>query len=39
MRCLPAERRALFHQGYEPAARDVADMRRLREKFGIGTSF
>ncbi|MCX5416975.1 nucleotidyltransferase domain-containing protein [Streptomyces sp. NBC_00059] len=39
VRCLSAERQALFHQGYEPAARDVADMRRLREKFGIETSF
>ncbi|MEU8706790.1 nucleotidyltransferase family protein [Streptomyces sp. NPDC048565] len=35
VRCISAEQQALFHQGYEPAARDVADMRRLRDRFGI----
>ncbi|MFI8867917.1 MULTISPECIES: nucleotidyltransferase domain-containing protein [unclassified Streptomyces] len=39
VRCISAEQQALFHQGYEPAGRDVADMRRLREKFGIDTHF
>lgn len=39
VRCISAEQQALFHQGYEPAERDVADMRRLAEKFGIDTSF
>ncbi|MFE4693564.1 nucleotidyltransferase domain-containing protein [Streptomyces sp. NPDC056749] len=39
VRCVSAEQQALFHQGYEPAGRDVADMRRLREKFGIETHF
>ncbi|WP_432105249.1 nucleotidyltransferase domain-containing protein [Streptomyces sp. bgisy091] len=37
VRCISAERQFLFHQGYEPAERDVADMRRLGEKFGIDT--
>ncbi|MFJ9061355.1 nucleotidyltransferase domain-containing protein [Streptomyces sp. NPDC102409] len=39
VRCISAEQQALFHQGYEPAERDVADMRRLREKFGLDTRF
>ena len=39
VRCISAEQQALFHQGYEPAERDVADMRRLRERFGVETSF
>ncbi|MFB4421601.1 nucleotidyltransferase domain-containing protein [Streptomyces sp. QL37] len=39
VRCISAEQQALFHQGYEPAGHDVADMRRLAEKFGIDTHF
>ncbi|MDQ0793665.1 nucleotidyltransferase domain-containing protein [Streptomyces sp. B1I3] len=35
VRCISAEQQALFHQGYEPAERDVRDMERLRLKFGI----
>lgn len=38
VRCISAEQQALFHQGYEPAERDVADMRRLSERFGLDTS-
>ncbi|WP_442813492.1 nucleotidyltransferase family protein [Streptomyces sp. NBC_01754] len=39
VRCLSAGQQALFHQGYEPAGRDLADMARLREKFGVETHF
>ncbi|MFI8002809.1 nucleotidyltransferase domain-containing protein [Streptomyces sp. NPDC086010] len=39
VRCISAERQADFHQGYEPAGRDVADMAHLRRKFGIETAF
>lgn len=39
VRCISAEQQALFHQGYEPAGHDVADMRRLGQKFGIDTHF
>ncbi len=39
VRCLSAEQQALFHQGYEPAERGGADMRWLREKFGLDTRF
>ncbi|WP_078877332.1 amino acid transporter [Streptomyces sp. 150FB] len=37
--CLSAEQQVAFHQGYEPADRDLHDMARLREKFGIATHF
>nr|WP_211116629.1 hypothetical protein [Glycomyces buryatensis] len=37
--CLSAEQQVYFHQGYEPAERDLADMARLREAFGIRTHF
>ncbi|MFF2730892.1 nucleotidyltransferase domain-containing protein [Streptomyces sp. NPDC058008] len=37
VRCISAEQQTLFHQGYEPAAHDLADMRRLRERFGTPT--
>ncbi|MCL2733806.1 MAG: amino acid transporter, partial [Actinomycetia bacterium] len=37
--CLSAEQQAYFHQGYEPAERDLHDMARLRERFGIATHF
>jgi lincosamide nucleotidyltransferase A/C/D/E len=39
VRCLSAEQQAHFHQGYEPAERDLHDMARLREAFGIATHF
>ncbi|GAA2983002.1 aminoglycoside nucleotidyltransferase [Streptomyces flavovirens] len=39
VRCLSAEQQVLFHQGYEPAAHDVADMAHLRRKFGVETHF
>lgn len=37
--CLSAEQQVAFHQGYEPADRDLHDMARLRERFGIATHF
>ncbi|NUQ90030.1 MAG: amino acid transporter [Glycomyces artemisiae] len=37
--CLSAEQQAHFHQGYEPAERDLHDMARLRDRFGIATHF
>ncbi|MGW4231001.1 nucleotidyltransferase domain-containing protein [Streptomyces sp. NPDC004980] len=37
VRCISAEQQVLFHQGYEPAERDVLDMARLKDKFGIDT--
>lgn len=39
VRCPSAGQQALFHQGYEPAERDRADMARLRGKFGVRTHF
>lgn len=39
VQCLSAEQQAYFHQGYEPAERDVHDMARLREAFGVATHF
>ncbi|MYQ76846.1 MULTISPECIES: nucleotidyltransferase domain-containing protein [unclassified Streptomyces] len=37
--CLSAAQQVYFHQGYEPRDRDLHDMARLRETFGIGTHF
>ncbi|MEQ4719227.1 hypothetical protein [Nonomuraea sp. B19D2] len=37
--CLSAAQQVHFHQGYEPRARDLHDMARLREAFGIATHF
>ncbi|GAA1371617.1 hypothetical protein GCM10009612_63080 [Streptomyces beijiangensis] len=37
--CISAEQQVYFHQGYEPADRDLRDMARLREAFGIATHF
>jgi lincosamide nucleotidyltransferase A/C/D/E len=37
--CLSAEQQVFFHQGYEPADRDLHDMARLRQRFGITTHF
>ncbi|MEU2249358.1 amino acid transporter [Streptomyces sp. NPDC019224] len=37
--CLSAGQQVFFHQGYEPRARDLHDMARLREAFGIRTHF
>ncbi|MFE7625069.1 nucleotidyltransferase domain-containing protein [Streptomyces sp. NPDC057509] len=37
--CLSAEQQVYFHQGYEPRDRDLHDMARLREAFGITTHF
>lgn len=37
--CLSAAQQVHFHQGYEPAERDLADMARLRDAFGITTHF
>ncbi|MEU4579610.1 nucleotidyltransferase domain-containing protein [Nonomuraea sp. ATR24] len=39
VRCLSAAQQVTFHQGYEPAERDVHDMRLLRETFGVDTPF
>lgn len=37
--CLSAEQQVHFHQGYEPSERDLHDMARLREAFGVTTHF
>jgi lincosamide nucleotidyltransferase A/C/D/E len=37
--CMSAEQQVYFHQGYEPSDRDLHDMARLREAFGIATHF
>ncbi|SDE46542.1 nucleotidyltransferase domain-containing protein [Glycomyces harbinensis] len=37
--CLSVAQQIEFHQGYEPAERDLEDMRRLREAFGVATHF
>lgn len=37
--CLSVEQQVHFHQGYEPAERDLHDMASLREAFGIATHF
>ncbi|WP_329114052.1 nucleotidyltransferase domain-containing protein [Streptomyces sp. NBC_01465] len=37
--CVSAEQQVFFHQGYEPAERDLHDMARLRAAFGIATHF
>ncbi|MGC4951378.1 nucleotidyltransferase domain-containing protein [Streptomyces sp. DT224] len=37
--CLSAAQQVSFHQGYEPRDRDLHDMARLREAFGIRTHF
>ncbi|MFG2819722.1 nucleotidyltransferase domain-containing protein [Kitasatospora sp. NPDC048365] len=37
--CLSAEQQVYFHRGYEPRDRDLHDMARLREAFGITTHF
>ncbi|MFI7128673.1 nucleotidyltransferase domain-containing protein [Nonomuraea sp. NPDC050153] len=39
VRCLSAGRQIAFHQGYEPRERDLHDMARLRETFGLTTYF
>ena len=37
--CLSAEQQVYFHQGYEPSDRDLHDMARLRQAFGVATHF
>lgn len=37
--CVSVAQQVFFHQGYEPAGRDLADMRALREEFGVDTHF
>ncbi|WP_290061028.1 nucleotidyltransferase domain-containing protein [Amycolatopsis solani] len=37
--CVSAAQQVFFHQGYAPRPRDLADMRRLREAFGVDTHF
>jgi len=37
--CVSADQQVYFHQGYEPRDRDLHDMARLREAFGIATHF
>ncbi|GLW11211.1 hypothetical protein Misp01_63390 [Microtetraspora sp. NBRC 13810] len=39
VRCLSADRQIAFHQGYRPRERDLHDMARLREAFGVTTHF
>jgi lincosamide nucleotidyltransferase A/C/D/E len=37
--CLSPDQQVYFHQGYEPADRDLHDMAQLRRAFGITTHF
>ncbi|MFG1644468.1 nucleotidyltransferase domain-containing protein [Amycolatopsis sp. NPDC049252] len=37
--CVSVAQQVFFHQGYEPTERDLADMRALREEFGVETHF
>ncbi|AHH97831.1 aminoglycoside nucleotidyltransferase [Kutzneria viridogrisea] len=37
--CLSAAQQVYFHQGYEPAGRDLHDMALLRDEFGVATHF
>lgn len=37
--CVSAAQQVYFHQGYEPADRDLHDMALLRARFGIATHF
>ncbi|MEU6714716.1 hypothetical protein ABZ897_24900 [Nonomuraea sp. NPDC046802] len=39
VQCLSVAQQVAFHQGYEPRERDVHDMARLREAFGVATHF
>ncbi|MEU7783262.1 aminoglycoside adenylyltransferase [Amycolatopsis sp. NPDC049159] len=37
--CVSVAQQIFFHQGYEPRPHDLADMRHLRETFGVDTHF
>ncbi|MEV7041966.1 hypothetical protein [Amycolatopsis sp. NPDC051061] len=37
--CVSVAQQVFFHQGYPPTGRDLADMRHLREAFGVRTHF
>ncbi|WP_432091411.1 nucleotidyltransferase domain-containing protein [Streptomyces sp. NRRL F-5630] len=37
--CLSVAQQVLFHTGYEPRPRDMADMARLRQVFGVRTPY
>ncbi|WP_204058928.1 nucleotidyltransferase domain-containing protein [Microbispora corallina] len=37
--CLSADQQARFHQGYEPRERDLHDMARLSEAYGVAAAF
>ncbi|WP_410672631.1 nucleotidyltransferase domain-containing protein [Amycolatopsis sp. cmx-4-68] len=37
--CVSAAQQVFFHQGYPPRPHDLADMRALREAFGVETHF
>ncbi|MEV6628343.1 aminoglycoside adenylyltransferase [Amycolatopsis sp. NPDC051106] len=37
--CVSVAQQVFFHQGYAPADHDLADMRALREAFGVRTHF
>jgi lincosamide nucleotidyltransferase A/C/D/E len=37
--CVSVTQQIFFHQGYAPAPHDLADMRALREAFGVETHF
>lgn len=37
--CISVAQQVFFHQGYEPRPHDLADMRHLREAFGVETHF
>jgi lincosamide nucleotidyltransferase A/C/D/E len=37
--CVSVAQQVFFHQGYPPRPHDLADMRALREAFGVETHF
>jgi lincosamide nucleotidyltransferase A/C/D/E len=37
--CVSVAQQVFFHRGYAPAERDLADMRALRDAFGVETHF
>lgn len=37
--CVSVTQQVFFHQGYDPQPHDLADMRHLREAFGVTTHF
>lgn len=37
--CVSLAQQIYFHQGYDPAEKDLADMAALRARFGVATHF